>query len=84
MLNNHFTIITGDTGSGKSTQLPQYLIDSPILANDIKKHQIEVEEYRLGKVKPIEGETSANSRYQVGHNPTQKDGCSLHGNEALL
>lgn len=24
---NTFTIITGDTGSGKSTQLPQYMID---------------------------------------------------------
>ena len=26
--NNDFSIITGDTGSGKSTQLPQYMMDS--------------------------------------------------------
>jgi HrpA-like RNA helicase len=25
---NHFCIVTGDTGSGKSTQLPQYMMDS--------------------------------------------------------
>ena len=28
---NNFAIITGDTGSGKSTQLPQYMIDSSII-----------------------------------------------------
>lgn len=25
---NDFVIVTGDTGSGKSTQLPQYMMDS--------------------------------------------------------
>lgn len=25
---NDFCIVTGDTGSGKSTQLPQYMMDS--------------------------------------------------------
>ena len=28
-------IITGDTGSGKSTQLPQYMADSEILKKSI-------------------------------------------------
>ena len=54
MCKNNFTIITGDTGSGKSTQLPQYLIDSKEVAEEIKKRQQEVEEYRSNKVKPIE------------------------------
>lgn len=54
MCRNNFTIITGDTGSGKSTQLPQYLIDSKEVAEEIKKRQQEVEEYRSNKVKPIE------------------------------
>lgn len=54
MCRNNFTIITGDTGSGKSTQLPQYLIDSKEVAEEIKKRQQAVEEYRSNKVKPIE------------------------------
>ena len=54
MCKNNFTIITGDTGSGKSTQLPQYLIDSKEVAEEIKKRQQAVEEYRSNKVKPIE------------------------------
>ena len=31
-------MITGDTGSGKSTQLPQYMIDSVKIFNSIKKN----------------------------------------------
>ena len=29
--NNNYLIVTGDTGSGKSTQLPQYLMDSELV-----------------------------------------------------
>lgn len=28
---NNFLIVTGDTGSGKSTQLPQYMMDSEVV-----------------------------------------------------
>ena len=28
---NDYLIVTGDTGSGKSTQLPQYIMDSEIV-----------------------------------------------------
>ena len=29
--NNDYLIVTGDTGSGKSTQLPQYMMDSDVV-----------------------------------------------------
>jgi len=29
--NNNYLIVTGDTGSGKSTQLPQYMMDSEVV-----------------------------------------------------
>ena len=32
---NDFLIVTGDTGSGKSTQLPQYMMDSPEIKESI-------------------------------------------------
>ena len=32
---NDFAIITGDTGSGKSTQLPQYMMDSSLIKSKI-------------------------------------------------
>lgn len=35
---NLFCVITGDTGSGKSTQLPQYIYDSEEIFNDITKN----------------------------------------------
>ena len=34
--NNNFLIITGETGSGKTTQLPQYLLDNLYLSNFYK------------------------------------------------
>eukprot|EP01017_Pseudomicrothorax_dubius_P046502 TRINITY_DN8198_c0_g1_i7.p1 TRINITY_DN8198_c0_g1~~TRINITY_DN8198_c0_g1_i7.p1 ORF type:complete len:308 (-),score=65.03 TRINITY_DN8198_c0_g1_i7:10-933(-) len=37
ILENDFCIITGDTGSGKSTQLPQYILDSPEVLEKLKK-----------------------------------------------
>ncbi len=33
---NNFMIITGDTGSGKSTQLPQYMADSSALLSSMQ------------------------------------------------
>jgi ATP-dependent RNA helicase DHX8/PRP22 len=36
---NDFCIITGDTGSGKSTQLPQYMMDSEVLREHIISKQ---------------------------------------------
>jgi HrpA-like RNA helicase len=32
---NDFCIVTGDTGSGKSTQLPQYMMDSSVVRQAI-------------------------------------------------
>lgn len=32
---NDFCIVTGDTGSGKSTQLPQYMMDSDVVRSAI-------------------------------------------------
>lgn len=43
-------IITGDTGSGKSTQLPQYMADSQQLKASILENQQFVEEYVKGTV----------------------------------
>ncbi len=34
-----FVIITGDTGSGKSTQLPQYLLDCPKMRQKLRKSE---------------------------------------------
>lgn len=50
---NLFNVITGDTGSGKSTQLPQYLADSEELKADIISKMSLVEEYRTNKVPEI-------------------------------
>jgi HrpA-like RNA helicase len=36
-LGNEFAIITGDTGSGKSTQLPQFVMDSDKLQDFFKE-----------------------------------------------
>ena len=35
LLASNFLIVTGDTGSGKSTQLPQYMLDSTPLRQKI-------------------------------------------------
>ena len=43
---NDFAIVTGDTGSGKSTQLPQYMMDSEVIRSKILEAQKEVTEYR--------------------------------------
>lgn len=48
-----FCIVTGDTGSGKSTQLPQYMIDSEVIRQQIIENQPNVEEYAKGIQKPI-------------------------------
>lgn len=53
VINNQFTVITGDTGSGKSTQLPQYLADSQELKQAIISKMNDVEEYRTNKVPQI-------------------------------
>lgn len=37
--NNNFCIITGETGSGKTTQLPQYIIESLTLSDFYKNNQ---------------------------------------------
>ena len=34
-----FSIVTGDTGSGKSTQLPQYMMDSDVIRESIINSQ---------------------------------------------
>ena len=34
-----FCIVTGDTGSGKSTQLPQYMMDSEVIKQQIIDNQ---------------------------------------------
>lgn len=36
--NSLYCVITGDTGSGKSTQLPQYVLDSPEILEYLKTH----------------------------------------------
>lgn len=33
--NSNYLIVTGDTGSGKSTQLPQYMMDSEVVRESI-------------------------------------------------
>lgn len=48
-----FCIVTGDTGSGKSTQLPQYMMDSEVIRQQIIDSQQNVEEYAKGSQKPI-------------------------------
>lgn len=48
-----FCIVTGDTGSGKSTQLPQYMMDSEVIRQQIIDNQPNVEEYTKGIQKPI-------------------------------
>lgn len=35
ILGNNINLITGETGSGKSTQLPQYVYDSPEIKSQI-------------------------------------------------
>lgn len=45
--------MTGDTGSGKSTQLPQYMMDSEVIRESIISAQNNVEEYVTGKQPPI-------------------------------
>jgi ATP-dependent RNA helicase DHX8/PRP22 len=40
---NDFVIVTGDTGSGKSTQLPQYMMDSEKVKESIIAAQDEVQ-----------------------------------------
>ena len=52
--NNNFSIVTGDTGSGKSTQLPQYMMDSEAITETIINNQKLVEEYQNGKQPPID------------------------------
>ena len=54
MTDNDFCIVTGDTGSGKSTQLPQYMMDSEIIRNNIREKQELVLEYSTGKQAPID------------------------------
>lgn len=51
---NNFSIVTGDTGSGKSTQLPQYMMDSEVIRDEIIACQKNVEEYVNGKQSPID------------------------------
>lgn len=51
---NDFCIVTGDTGSGKSTQLPQYMMDSEVIKQSIISNQQNVEEYAKGRLAPIE------------------------------
>lgn len=46
-------IITGDTGSGKSTQLPQYMADSEAVRSSIVACQPLVDEYAKGIVPSI-------------------------------
>ena len=46
--------MTGDTGSGKSTQLPQYMMDSEAIRETIINNQKLVEEYQNGKQPPID------------------------------
>ncbi|KAL4497398.1 hypothetical protein ABPG72_011333 [Tetrahymena utriculariae] len=38
--NSLFCVITGDTGSGKSTQLPQYILDSQEILDVLKENQM--------------------------------------------
>jgi HrpA-like RNA helicase len=38
--NNNYCIITGETGSGKTTQLPQYIIESLTLADFFKNDKV--------------------------------------------
>ncbi len=60
------------------------MIDSLEVAQSIKAHMGEVEEYRSGKVKPIEGKRHAYFRSQACNHPTQENGCSIHGYQTML
>jgi HrpA-like RNA helicase len=39
---SNYLIVTGDTGSGKSTQLPQYMMDSEVIREAIRSSQSNV------------------------------------------
>jgi len=47
-------IVTGDTGSGKSSQLPQYMMDSEVIRETIIASQQNVEEYVNKTQRPID------------------------------
>lgn len=53
LVDNSFLIVTGDTGSGKSTQLPQYMLDSLTIKQNIIQAQAEVLDYANGDRPPI-------------------------------
>ena len=51
---NDYLIVTGDTGSGKSTQLPQYMMDSEVVRDSIINSQNNVQEYVTKRQAPID------------------------------